>query len=119
MAADYPDGTNTAGPYALKLMDQPTEYQVTRYEYEDGGADVNVQPCGLRSWVLEYDGLTEAEITTLRTHYNDARGMVEEFNFYHRRDATLYPNVKYKEFKIGRHVKAWSNVARVVLVQFA
>lgn len=119
MAADFPDGTNTAGPYALRLFDQPTEYKVERYEYEDGGVDVNVQPCGLRSWVLVYEGLSESDITTLRTHWNDARGMVEEFNFYHRRDATLYASVKYKEFKIGKHPKKWANSARVVLVQFA
>lgn len=118
MPADYPDGVNTSGPTISKLLDQPTEFKTTVFEFEDGGVDVNVQPCGFKKWTLEYDGLTESEITTLRTHFNACKGATTSFNFYHRRDATLYPNVFYVEFKIGRHRKKWSTPVEVTLGSF-
>lgn len=118
MAADFPDGVNTAGPTIERLTRNPTDYEVDVILYEDGGADVNVQPCGLVVWQLEYDGLSAADVTTLTTHFNDARGGVEEFNFYDRNNATVYPGVKYRSFRIGRHRKTWSKVASIELQVF-
>lgn len=118
MAADFPDGVNTAGPTIAQLTRNPTDYEVDTISYEDGGADVNVQPCGLVVWAVEYEGLTAAEVTTLRTHFNDARSSVEEFNFYDRNDATLYPGVKYKSFRVGKHLKTWSNMVSIELQLF-
>lgn len=115
--ADYPDGEATSGPTITLLLDQPIDYEVTRYEYEDGGCDVNVQPCGLRRWRLEYEGLTAAELTTLRDHFNLAKGKVNDFEFWHRRDNALYAGVQYEEFRVGRHQKIWSNSLSVVLVK--
>lgn len=117
--ADFPDGVNTAGPYCSRLQESPIDYPVDRTIYDDGGCDVNVQPCGLIKYELQYEGLSAAEVTTLRTHYNLAKGRTEDFNFYHRRDATLYANVKYESIKLPRRVKVWSNSVTITLLRFA
>ena len=116
MAAEYPT-PSIAGPTINKLIDQPIQYERTVYEYEDGGVDVNIQPCGMRRWVLIYEGLSAAEVTTLRTHYDDARGKVETFSFYHSRDATTYTGVQYESFQILKHERYWAKNVRVVLVK--
>lgn len=113
--ADYPDGIGTAGPYISRLMDQPLEFQVIRYEYEDGGLDVNVQPCGVRRWILEYEGLSAADVITIRDHFILAKGRVNNFEFYHRRDVATYDNVRYVEFSLPSRQKSWSNVVTVTL----
>lgn len=118
MAADYPDGINTSGPTISRLAPLPIEYQPDVYKNDDGGVDVNVQPCGVRAWQIDYFTLTAAEVTTLRTHFNDARSKVETFNFYNRTDATLYGEVQYKSFKIGKHKRVHANAVSVVLVAF-
>lgn len=119
MAADYPDSINTAGPRPAKITKQPLEFPAALIDRnEDGGADVNVFPCGLRAYVIEYEGITEAHKDLLIAHYNDARGKVEEFNFYDRDSATLLPNCKYRDFKIGKHLRTWSNVASVTIIRF-
>jgi hypothetical protein len=119
MAADFPDGELVSGPYCSRLQQSPVDYPADRTIYDDGACDVNVQPCGLIKYVLEYEGLTAAEVTTLRDHYNDARGKTESFNFYHRRDATLYGDVFYESLKLPRRIKIWSNPVTVTLVRFA
>lgn len=116
MAAQYPT-PSISGPTINKLIDQPVEYVKTVFEFEDGGADVNVQPCGLRRWVLIYEGLAAADVTTLRTHFNDARGKVETFDFYHSRDDVTYETVRYESFQIQKHERYWAKSARVVLVK--
>lgn len=118
MAADYPDGQNTAGPTISRLAPLPIEYQPDIYKNDDGGVDVNVQPCGVRAWQIDYFALTAAEVTTIRNHFNDARGKVETFNFYNRQDATLYPDVQYKSLRIGKHKRTHVNAVSVVLVAF-
>jgi len=115
--ADYPDGIGTSGPTINLLLDQPIDFEVTRYEYEDGGCDVNVQPCGVRRWRLEYEGLSASDVTTLRDHFNLAKGRVNDFEFYHRRDAVTYANVQYETFTVNHHIKKWSNSITVVLAQ--
>jgi hypothetical protein len=117
--ADYPDGIGTAGPHISRLITSPVEFEIDVIRYEDGGADVNVQPCGLQRFTLEYEMLTEAELATLRAHYNLAKGQVNDFEFYHRQDNATYAGVKYQSFNIGDHVKAWSQPATVILVRYA
>lgn len=117
--ADYPDGVSTAGPFINRLIDQPAEYEVDMVRYEDGGVDVNVQPCGLKPIVLEYEGLTIADMETLRTHYNLAKGRINNFSFYHRRSAVTYSSVTYRSWAIGRHNKTWTGVLSVTLVRLA
>jgi hypothetical protein len=117
--SNYPDGVDTAGPTIALLVDLPIDYQVETFRYEDGGVDVNVQPCGVRRWQLEYEGLSAADVTTLRTHFNLAKGKVNDFIFYHRHDDQQYVQVRYESWRGGRHLKTWSNVVSVVLVQLA
>lgn len=113
--ADYPDGIGTAGPYISRLIDQPIRYEVIRYEYEDGGMDVNVQPCGVRRWVLEYEGLSASDVSTIVTHFNLAKGRVNNFEFYHRRDLTAYANVRYMTLELPARARSWSNQVTVTL----
>ncbi len=115
--ANYPDGVQTAGPHIARLQRFPVDYQTEVFRYDDGGADVNVQPCGILKWTLDYEGLSDADLTTIRTHANLARDRVEDFTFYDRQTATAHAGVKYQEFKIGRHAKTWSRVASVTLVK--
>lgn len=114
---NYPDGVQTAGPAIARLQRFPIDYQTAVFLYEDGGADVNVQPCGILKWTLDYDGLSESDLDTLRTHFNAAKHRVNDFTFYDRQTATAHPGVKYAEFRIGRHLKRWSRVASVTLVK--
>jgi len=115
--ANFPDGVQTTGPHIARLQRFPVEYQFDIHRYEDGGADVNVQPCGVQKWVLDYEGLTEAELATLKAHADLAKGRVNDFIFYDRQTATAHTNVRYAEFKIGRHRKRWFRAASVTLVK--
>lgn len=115
LSTPYPDGVQYPGPYISRLIDQPIEYGVTKYEFEDGGVAVNVQPCGIRRWILDYDGLSQDEINTLVRHYNAMRGRSSTFEFYHRRDAVLYSNVRYVSMSLPSRTRAWSNQAQVTL----
>ena len=101
--------------YAARLIDEPIEYGYEVYQYEDGSADVNVQPCGARRWTLEYEGLSAAEIRQLISHYNLMRGSSGTFNFYHRRDAVTYSGVRYVSMTIPQRQRAWNNAATIVL----
>jgi len=115
MESPYPDGEQFTGPYIARLIDQPIQFDSVTYEYEDGTATVNVQPAGLRQWVLEYEGLTEAELSQLVNHYNAMRGRSATFSFYHRRDNVTYTNVRYGSMSIDNRSRKWVNGATVVL----
>lgn len=101
--------------YISRLIDQPIEYGYEVYQFEDGSADVNVQPCGARRWTLEYEGLSKIEILQLLAHYNLMRGSSGTFSFYHRRDAVTYSGVRYVSLTIPQRQRAWSNAATIVL----
>jgi hypothetical protein len=111
----YPDGTLYPGPYISRILDQPTDYQVTRYEYEDGSASVNVQPSGAKRWIIEYDGLTIDELNQLVRFYNSMRGQASTFAFYHRRDNVTYTRVRFVSMQIPTRQKAWNNAATVTI----
>ena len=108
-------GAYPTSVYIDKLIDRAIEYRVERYEFEDGSLEVNVQPCGIRRWELRYTGLSVTDLNTLRTHYKNAKGRVNDFSFTHRRDATTYTGVKYVSFDIPPRSKNWINEAVVVL----
>ena len=110
----YPDGELFAGPYIARIIDQATEYGYSLYEYEDGGADVNVQPVGSRRWQLEYTGLSAAEVAVLTGHYNGMRGRAATFRFYHRRDGLTY-RCRYVSMTLPSRQRAWANDVQVVL----
>jgi hypothetical protein len=101
--------------YIARLIDEPIEYGYEVYQFEDGSADVNVQPCGARRWTLEYEGLSAVEIRQLISHYNLMRGSSGAFNFYHRRDAVTYSGVRYVSMRIPQRQRAWNNAASIVL----
>jgi hypothetical protein len=101
--------------YIARLIDQPIDYGYEVYQFEDGGAEVNVQPCGARRWTVEYEGLSAAEIRQLIAHYNLMRGSSGTFNFYHRRDAVTYSNVRYVSMTIPQRQRASTNTATIVL----
>lgn len=115
----YPDPTN-GGPLINRLMDQPVEHQrnVILYEYEDGACDVNVQPCAVKKWQLQYEGLTTAELQTLLDHFNLAKGRVNTFPFTHPRDSITYTGVSYDNFEIGKHPRYWVGMVNVTLQKF-
>ena len=108
-------GAYPTSVYIDTLIDVPVEYGVERYEFEDGGMEVNVQPCGIRRWELRYTGLSSTDTDTLRTHFNNAKGRTNDFSFTHRRDSTTYTGVKYVSFTLPARVKNWSNEATVIL----
>jgi hypothetical protein len=110
----YPDGELYEGPYIARIIDQPAEYGYAKYEFEDGSAEVNVQPVGNRRWQLEYTGLSAAEVAVLAGHYNGMRGRVTTFRFYHRRDAVIY-SCRYVSMTLPQRERAWSNDVQVVL----
>ena len=110
----YPDGLLYTGPYINRIVDQPLDFGYTLYEYEDGGVDVNVQPCGAKRIQLDYDGLSAAEVSQLTSHYNAMRGKAATFTFYHRRDEYGYV-CRYVSMTISAHVRNWSNSVQVVL----
>lgn len=110
----YPDGLLYTGPYINRIVDQPLDFGYTLYEYEDGGVDVNVQPCGAKRIQLDYDGLSAAEVSQLTSHYNAMRGKAGTFTFYHRRDEYGY-TCRYVSMTISAHVRNWSNSVQVVL----
>ena len=116
--AGYPDSVSVAGPYATKLNHNPIAYEVDVFRNEDGGADVNVQPCGILRFEIEYDGITAAEVETLRAHWNLAKGKVNDFPFRSRYDGATYNKCTYEKFEIPPHVKTWSNQVRVSLITF-
>jgi hypothetical protein len=101
--------------YIARLIDQPIDYGYEVYQFEDGGAEVNVQPCGARRWTVEYEGLSAAEIRQLIAHYNLMRGSSGTFNFYHRRDAVTYAGVRYVSLTIPQRQRASTNTATIVL----
>lgn len=110
----YPDGMLYGGPYINRIIDQPAEYGYSRYEFEDGTADVNVQPVGNYRWQLEYNGLSAAEVAVLVAHYNGMRGRTASFRFYHRRDGITY-RCRYVSMTLPQRERAWSNDVQVML----
>lgn len=108
-----------ASVYISRLIDEPIQYQSTLYEFEDGGVEVNVQPCGIRRWSLQYEGLSAAEAQTLLNFYNAVRGRSVTFNFYHRRDNVTYTGVRLVSMSFDSRSRAWVNGASVVLERLA
>jgi hypothetical protein len=117
--ANYPDGIGTAGPFISRLITQPIDYQVDLIRNEDGSAVVNVTPCGVERFVLEYETMPEAELETLRAHMNAAKGRTNNFSFYHRQRAVTYTGVEYESWDVEEHRKAWAQGLRVVLIRYA
>lgn len=119
--ADYPDGdsSGTPGPFISNLDTQPQETLVDIFPNEDGGADINVQPCGVRRWVLTYEAMSFADAEIIRAHLNAAKGKVNEFDFYSRQENLTFSNCFYISIETPEHQKHWSNGLRITLGKFA
>jgi hypothetical protein len=101
--------------YISRLIDQPIQFQQITHEYEDGRVDVNLQVCGVRSWRIEYEGISEAEVDILVQHFREVKGRVGRFPFYHRRDDVVYEDCYYTAFDIPARVKKWSNNVSITI----
>lgn len=113
----YPTPSES-GPLINRLERHPIDYPVTRYEFEDGGVEVNIAPCGLQRWDVYHEGLTPAELQTLVDHWNEAKGKTNDFSFYdHQQDAT-FTGVSYADFQIDQHRHKQTLFAHATLVVF-
>lgn len=101
--------------YVSRLQDLPLQYQTVAHEYDGGRIETNVQVCGVRQWRLEYDGLSEADLAILVTHFNKVQGRVGLFPFFHRRDNVVYEDCRYAAFDIPARIKKWSNAVTIVI----
>jgi hypothetical protein len=101
--------------YISRLIDQPIQFQQVMHEYEDGRVDVNLQVCGVRSWRIEYEGISEAEVGILVQHFREVKGRVGRFPFYHRRDNVVYEDCYYTSFDIPARVKKWANNVSITI----
>lgn len=111
----YPTPSNS-GPTINKQIDYPVDYKPTLHRFDDGGADVNVVPCGPKRWDLEYDGLSTTDAATLDTHYQTAKGKTNTFSFFDARTGTTVSGVRYERYQVGKHLRYWSLTRRVTLV---
>ena len=115
----FPDYVNQGGPLPLKQVDYPPDFEVIRYQLEDGGLKTNVRPCGPVRVVLEYLGLSVAEAAVLDAHYALAKGKVNTFPYFDRRAGRTYTLVRYDKYEIIAHERYWSLGRRITLVREA
>lgn len=101
--------------YISRLVDQPVQFQQITHEYEGGRVDVNLQVCGVRSWRIEYEGISEAEVDILVQHFREVKGRVGRFPFYHRRDDVVYEDCYYTAFDIPARIKKWANNVSITI----
>jgi len=104
--AIFPDETHS-GPHIDKLNRQPLAFEPDVTKFEDGGAHVSIQLCGLRTWELEYTGLSQDDVETLRAHNTLAKGKTNDFSFYDRQTNATYTKCFYVKFDIGKAEKTW------------
>lgn len=114
----YPDGVAVAGPTIDKVIHYPIEYAPDIFRNEDGGVDVNVQPCGVLRIELVYSGLSYDDWLAIKDHYNLAKGKVNDFSFYSRYNGTTYTGCQYEKIEAPRHRKRWSKELRVTLIKY-
>jgi hypothetical protein len=101
--------------YIARLIDNPVAFQQVTHELEDGRVNMNVQVCGVRSWRIEYDGISEDELAVLVQHFRDVKGRVGRFPFYHRRDDVVYEDCYYTAFDIPSRIKKWANAVSITI----
>jgi len=114
MPSAYPSLTTTV---PLKYSVLPPDFKdiTVEHKYEDGGVSFNTTSATApQRWLLEYNGLTASQLSTLDAHYASA-GLSQSFNFVDRAGATQ-TNVYYESYEKD-HVKSWVNSARVTLIK--
>lgn len=120
----YPvPGASTAygtGPQWLKMHQFQPQYQAVTdsHEYEDGGASfVTFNDVAPILWVIEYNGLSEAQSAVIDGHRADAFGAAYEFTFFNPRNSTTYQRIHYVVDFQEDHRKTWNNSRIVKLIQ--
>lgn len=114
--ANYPV-PSAGGPVINRLVTQTREFKNDLTVNDDGTIDVNVQPCGIRRWQLEYDGLSESDAAALDNHFNSANGDANDFSFVNPRDSITYTAVRYEKYEVPRHPRKWALIRRVTLIR--
>lgn len=125
MAAEFPlPSVSSSNPQPNVWYQLPEESQVDFTPYDDGGRDTALQNggVGIKRWVLNYNGLTEAKAAILDAHMLTARLNAEGFSAYgfnyRDRDGTLYANVHYEKYDRPAHQKIWGQARNIQLAKF-
>lgn len=108
------------GPQYLKIHQfQPAYEEITdKHVYEDGGVSfVTFNDSAPIRWVIEYDGLSEADVAILDGHRADAFGEVFGFEFTHPRTEQEFTGVHYDEAFEEDHRKTWNNRRVIHLIK--
>jgi len=124
--AEFPlPSVSGSNPPPLITYELPERFQVDSVQYDDGGRDVKLQNGGngIKSWVLAYDGLTEAQVAILDAHMLAAKlpddgPSGNSFNFRDPKTTTLYTTVRYLSYERVAHKKRWSNARNITLVKY-
>lgn len=108
------------GPLWLKLHQfQPAYAEVSsKHQYEDGGASFQTanDTAPIR-WLIQYDGLSLAEVAVIDAHMADAFGEVYGFTFTNPRTTVAYTDVHYDEGFTEDHEKTWVNSRTIHLIK--
>lgn len=125
--AEYPMiSVSATNPRPLLFYQMPEQFQVSTTHFSDGGVETMLQAGGngIKTWVLEYEGMTEVEAAVLDSHSYSAKlpegdgPSAYTFNFRDRDTGTLYSGVRYLRYERVPHTKKWSQARRVVLVKY-
>lgn len=125
--AEFPmPSLSSSNPVPLVFYILPEKFQVGTTKYDDGGMDTKLQAggTGIKTWVLEYDGMTEALAALLDNHMataklaDDGSPSAYTFNFRDRDTAILYSGVRYLKYERPAHKKRWVQARSITLVKY-
>lgn len=107
-----------AGPPYLYLVDVPQEFFGTTKEFKDGGANYALpNSSGVIRFDFTYNGLTQAMVAPLDTHYNAVHGIAEGFQFRHPRTGVLYNDVHYEVYEYPGHEWLHVQSRHIILIK--
>jgi hypothetical protein len=91
-----------SNPPLIFFEAQTEEFKVSITEYDDGGADYALQAggSGILRWIINYDGLSLAQVAILRAHvksagYDPNNGSAYSFNLRDRETTLITSGVRY------------------------
>lgn len=106
------------GPQYLIFREEAPDWGEFGREFPDGNPAHNtLQSTGVRRFVINYDGLDQAEAAILDAHYESTRGAIA-FTLVHPRTAESISNVRYEEYRRGTHRRIWSQSRQVKLIKY-
>lgn len=125
--AEYPlPSVSGSNPLPLVVYQLPERFQVGVTNYDDGGVDTKLQNGGngIKSWVLQYDGLNQTWAAILDAHALAAKladgdgPSGQTFNFRDPWTGTLYGGCRYLRYERPAHSRRWSQARQVVIVKY-